>query len=78
MTNSTGTDNVSRQQIALTYLRFSREDALAADTNEAVGRRVRLHYVRLARDYGVTLKAIGEALGLTESAVRFMLAKEDQ
>jgi len=41
-------------------------------------KRVRLHYVRLARDYGVTLKDIGEALDITEGAVRGMLARDDQ
>lgn len=78
MTDSTGTDHVSRQQISLAYLRSIRENEIAADNSDAVAKRVRLHYVRLARDRGVTLKAIGEALDVTESAVRFILAKDDK
>jgi len=76
MTNSNQTDTDSRQQIALDYLRMSREDSLTNSVSDVVVKRVRLHYVRLARDYGVTLKAIGEALDITEGAVRGMLARD--
>lgn len=76
MTNSNQTDTDSRQQTALDYLRILREDSLTNATSDAVVKRVRLHYVRLARDCGVTLKDIGDALNITEGAVRAMLARD--
>jgi len=69
MTDSTGTDNVSRQQIALTNLRTSRETILFE-------RRMQIDWVWMARGCGVTFKVIGDALGVTEGAVRAMLARD--
>jgi hypothetical protein len=58
----------SRQQIALDYL------GIAAREFEQAARN-RIRYVQLAREYGVTNAAIGEALGVTESAVRGLLER---
>jgi|GEM_PF-7119818 len=61
------------QGVALTHLRFVQEEIAATTNTDAVNKRVRLHYVRLARDSGVTHKAIGDALCVTEGAVRAIL-----
>lgn len=58
----------SRQQIALDYLALSQREFEQATTN-------RIRYMQLARDYGVTNAAIGEAVGLTESTVRGILER---
>jgi len=76
MPDSTEQSPTKQQRIALTYLRISREELEAKDVNLAVAKRVRAHYVTLARDYGMTNVAIAEALGLTEGAVRLMLKGE--
>lgn len=60
--------NTDRQSIAEEYLRRS-----AADLAEAT--RTRLHYVKLARGYGLTFQRIGDALGVSEAAVRQLLAR---
>lgn len=57
-----------RQQIALDYLAISRREFDDAARN-------RIRYVLLARDYGLTHAAIGDTLGITESAVRGILAR---
>ena len=59
-----------RQQIALDYLSIARREF-----EEATAGRVR--YAILAREYGVTNAAIGEALGISESAVRGLITRHD-
>lgn len=54
--------------ICLEYLALCREDT------ERVA-RARIHYVALARLYGLTHQQIGDALGVTEAAIRAMLAR---
>jgi hypothetical protein len=56
------------KRIALDYLRISK-----VRLQEAA--QVRIQYVLLAKQYGVSNVAIGEALGIGESAVRGMLAQ---
>lgn len=52
-----------RQDIALQYLEIARRELEDAARN-------RIRYVILGREYGLSFKAIGDALGITESAVR--------
>jgi DNA-directed RNA polymerase sigma subunit (sigma70/sigma32) len=56
-----------RQQIALDHLALCREEMDQA-------RRSRQHYVTLARQYGLTHQAIGDALGVSEARIRQILA----
>lgn len=68
---STVSDNQKQerqQAICLEYLAMTREDA------EQVA-HTRLHYVKLSRLYGLTNRQIGEALGVTEAAVRAMIVR---
>lgn len=57
----------SRQQIALGHLRLCREELEQAKRSRAL-------YVDLARKYGLSNQAIGDALGITEAGVRRILA----
>ncbi len=58
----------SRKQIAVEYLSLSREHVERS-------KRLRLHYVRLARENGLTYGEIGDALGVTEAAVRKLIER---
>lgn len=58
--------NNDRQQIALDYLR-----RVAADMVKV--RQVRAKYAVAARRYGLTNQQIGDALGITEAAVRHIV-----
>lgn len=57
----------TRQQIALGHLKLCREELEQA-------KRSRGLYVDLARKYGLSNQAIGEALGITEAGVRRIMA----
>lgn len=57
-----------RQLIALEYLSLA-----ARDFEQAA--RARIRYVLLARDYGVPHVKIAEALGISESSVRGLIAR---
>lgn len=58
----------SRKHIAVEYLHLTREHLERS-------KNLRLHFVRLARDEGVTNAQIGEALGITEAAVRKLIER---
>lgn len=66
-------DNPSqnRKSIALEYLAISKREFEQAARN-------RIRYMQLARDYGNTHAAIGDALGISESAVRAMLLRHGE
>lgn len=57
----------SRQQIALGHLKLCREELAQAKRSRAL-------YVDLAKTYGLSNQAIGDALGITEAGVRRILA----
>lgn len=61
-------DDVTRQDIARDYLTRAR-----ADLERAALQRIR--YILLGRQYGLTNAAIGECLGITEAAVRTLVAR---
>lgn len=67
--------SAARKEIALDYLKRSRADYESATRDLQNAARVRLHYIKLAREYGVTNAAIGEALGIVESAVRGLVER---
>lgn len=54
--------------LAIDYLKL-----VAADMRHIASLRV--DYMRLARQYGVTNQQIGDALGITEAAVRALLKR---
>ena len=54
--------------IALGYLHLTREQMDTAKNQ-------RLTYIRLGRQYGLTWEAMGEALGITETAVRLLVKR---
>lgn len=58
------------QKICLEHLALCRNEA------ENVARN-RVHYVKLARLYGLTNQRIGDALGITEAAVRSMVSRSE-
>ncbi len=58
----------NRQAIALEYLSIS-----AREFETAI--RSRIRYILLAREYGVTNAKIGQTLGISESAVRGLIAR---
>lgn len=57
-----------QQSITLKFLRMAADDLAKA-------KRLRLHYMRLGREYGLTNQEIGDALGVTEVAARRMLKR---
>ena len=57
----------NRVDIALQYLHMTRVQLEQAKRNREL-------YVKLGRAYGLTNKAIGDALGVTEARVRHILA----
>ncbi|WIB25843.1 hypothetical protein [Curtobacterium sp. MCSS17_015] len=57
----------SRQQIAIDHLKLCRSQLTEA-------KRLRTMYVELARQYGLSNQAIGDALGITEAGVRRILS----
>jgi hypothetical protein len=61
MPHAVATD--SRQEIALIHLKLCREEMDRAKRNRTL-------YVDLARQYGLSNQAIGDALGMTEVGVR--------
>lgn len=59
----------TRREIARTFLRLANEEYQGQ-------RRHRSYYARIAREHGLTHKEIGDAYGVTESAIRQMIAKD--
>jgi hypothetical protein len=59
-------DLASLQNQCVEFLRVCREDASTLT-------HTRLYFIQKAREYGLTHKAIGDALGITEGAVRGLL-----
>ena len=68
MTNRSNPSADRLEQIAVDFLTRAR-----ADFDQAALTRIR--YASLAREYGVTNAVIGDALGITESAVRGLLER---
>lgn len=68
MANRSNRPLTAHQQIALDFLGFARDDMERAT-------RTRIRYVSLARGYGLTNAAIGEALGVTEGAIRGLIER---
>ncbi len=58
----------AKQEIAVAHLRLAKEQLERS-------KRLRLHYVRLARENGLTYGEIGDALGVTEAAVRKLIER---
>ena len=58
----------SRREIALQYLKLAQKDLDRA-------KNARIEYVKLARQYGVTYQLIGDALGVSDTAVRGLVAR---
>ena len=59
-------DLASLQNQCVEYLRLCREDSTTLS-------HTRLYFIQKSREYGLTNQAIGEALGITEGAVRGLL-----
>ena len=59
------------REITEEHLTLARENYQRATTN-------RIRYARLARQYGLTNKRIGECLGITEAAVRGLLQRNTE
>lgn len=59
----------SRQQIALSHLKLCRMELERAKQSRAL-------YAALARQYGLSNQAIGDALGVTEAGVRRILTAD--
>jgi hypothetical protein len=70
MTDYIGLRSEERVRITREYLNLARDDL-----NTAL--RVRLHYIRLGRGYGMTWAEIGDALGKSEGAVRMMVNRSE-
>ena len=68
MSRVTKTNGNSRKDIAIEYLHLTKEHLERS-------KNLRLHFVRLARDEGVTNADIGDALGITEAAVRKLIER---
>lgn len=68
MTSVPGKQDDTRQKIAIEYLTLTKEHIKRAEA-------LRLHYMRLGREYGLTNQEIGDALGVTEVAARRMLKR---
>lgn len=66
-------DLARKQEIARNYLRLARQDMeeVRADLEQVSQARAR-HIVN-ARTYGLTLQAIAEELGMTETGVRLII-----
>ena len=62
-----GTDT-NRRTIALEYLRMAHVDLVRAS-------RLRVERIKLARQYGATNQQIADECGITEAAVRGLLAR---
>lgn len=59
-----------RKRIMITFLELENAEYRSKHQHRA-------YYAKLGRKYGLTLKEVGKAYGVTESAIRQMLAKED-
>jgi DNA-directed RNA polymerase specialized sigma24 family protein len=57
-----------KRKVAAEYLKLA-----ARDLDRAT--QVRIHYVILARKYGLTNQQIGSALGVSEAAVRSLVTR---
>lgn len=71
MTDSIGTP-LARQQVAV------RADLEETAQQLETAKFNRVHYIRKARQLGVTFTAIGDSLGITEGAVRALLVRSEQ
>ena len=70
MTSVPGNQDDTRQKIAIEYLTLTKEHIKRAEA-------LRIHYMRLGREYGLTNQEIGDALGVTEVAARRMLKRAE-
>lgn len=66
-------------QEAITRLHHAAVELLTIHADHmARERRTRLHLIRAARAAGLSNQAIGDALGITEAAVRHMLTRHGE